>query len=294
MHVELDVDFFDHPKTVDLRARIGDKNADVYPLRLWTWAAKYARNGFINTAQRLEYACGWQGDRGVLAEILVETGFLDSVSGGYKIHGWEDRSGNFFQQYERKLVRMREYARQKRAGGVTVERHEVAPSTIGFPPKLEEPAPAPPPAPKKEKPVGTPEGLAVTTRLVTLWNEGKPTEQHIRLTPKRRAKVEARLKDGFNAEQLARVVAALKASPRHNGSNENGWRAPGPEWVLENTERVEQWLAGNGTRMVAPARPSVRCGVCSDTGKIPTGVDTESRSVTYGPCTSCADRRKAQ
>jgi hypothetical protein len=78
--------------------------------------------------------------------------------------------------------------------------------------------------------------------LVDLWNLGREKGHQIRLTEARVAKVQARLNDGFTAKELETVVLRLKNSEWHNGKNDRGWAASGPEWVLHTTEKVEQWL----------------------------------------------------
>lgn len=82
----------------------------------------------------------------------------------------------------------------------------------------------------------------VTEDLIKLWNVGKAAKEWIRITPKRIAKTQARLKDGFTREQLYTAVGNCLKSEWHQGANDRGWKAPGPEWVLHTTEKVEQWI----------------------------------------------------
>jgi len=77
--------------------------------------------------------------------------------------------------------------------------------------------------------------------LVDLWNVGKAAKDWIRVTPKRIAKVQARLKDGFTEQDMALAVSNCLKSEWHQGVNDRGWRAPGPEWVLHTVERAEEW-----------------------------------------------------
>lgn len=126
----------------------------------------------------------------------------------------------------------------------------------------------------------------VTLRVVGEWNVGRPDAQKVRITPKRVQKVKARLKDGFSDLQVLQVVARLKASPFHNGDNDRGWRAPGPEWVLNSTEKVEQWLTGEPGRRVVRDAPARTCPNCGGGGMTPAG-----------PCPGCPEgraKRRAQ
>lgn len=104
----------------------------------------------------------------------------------------------------------------------------------------------------------------VTQRLVELWNSDLPKGSWISVTPMRIGKVKARL-EKFTEEQLRLVVVRLKESAWHSGQGPSGWKAPGPEWVLWTTEKVEEWIArgdghgrngtpsgGNGTSAKSP------------------------------------------
>ncbi|MCE5263245.1 MAG: hypothetical protein LLG97_06900, partial [Deltaproteobacteria bacterium] len=92
-------------------------------------------------------------------------------------------------------------------------------------------------------PNGALDARAVSDRIIGVWNEDRKDREKIRATPKRVAHVGARLRDGFTPEQLESVVRKLKASPWHSGENDRGWKAPGPEFVLRSTEKVEEWIA---------------------------------------------------
>jgi uncharacterized protein YdaU (DUF1376 family) len=124
---------------------------------------------------------------------------------------------------------------------------------------------------------------ADTEALINVWNEGLEGRSRLRVTPGRVAKVRARLEDGFTLEQLTMAIRACKASPFHNGQNDRGWKAPGPEWVLHKTERVEEFLNGHGRRPAAPRRT---CQNCNGLAVIPRGVNGETR-----PCPSCPEGR---
>lgn len=283
MYIELDTDYFDHPRVIMLRRLIGE-GADVYPLRMWTWAARHAREGVL-APDLVEAACRWAGDMGVLLNALEQVGLLTRQEDGrFFIKGWDKWSGKFFQQYERKLERMRDYSKERRG----VQRVEVRAEKKAEP---EEGKEVPFKSAKKAKKYSAVvEG--VTNKIVEIWNEGRPAESRIRVTEKRLSKVSARLGDSppFTPEQICDIARRLKVSPHHNGRNDRGWHAPGPEWALESTERAEQWVNGQGRRP-APM-PSARCGVCGDSGQVPVGVG-ENRTVLMGPCTSCQRREQA-
>lgn len=110
--IGIDVDFPDHRKTRQLQARLQDPQADVYPLRLWLWAAKYARSGVIKGGPtELEGVVKWRGAPLKLARAMKACGFIDPK--GWRIHGWENGIGRALLAYDLKKFRLREaYAKK--------------------------------------------------------------------------------------------------------------------------------------------------------------------------------------
>lgn len=224
----LDVDYFDHPKALRLAATLKNPEAAIFPIRLWAWAAKYARAGTLpQDVASVEEALRWKGAPGILHAALVDAGFVDKD--GITIHDWHEYTGRSIALYEAKKAKKRE--KYDRGHGVSSkfvpEQPKYKPGT-NVPTLLTQGDEAPSNA------------TAVCAQLVALWNEAQQTS--VKVTPKRLIKVKARLKDGFTEEQLADVVAKLTKSPWHNGENQSQWKAPGPEWVLNTHERVEEWL----------------------------------------------------
>lgn len=97
-------------------------------------------------------------------------------------------------------------------------------------------------SPSSSKEEIAPAARAICERLVDdLWNVGKPERERIMVTAKRVAKVNARLKNGFTEQDMRLAVSNCLKSEFHQGVNDRGWRAPGPEWVLHTIERLEEW-----------------------------------------------------
>ena len=102
----IDTDYFDHPKTLHIIRILGDR-ADVYPLRLWSWASKYAREGVITQPKRVvEVAVKWSGPSKKLYKAFMTAGFIESDS--VTIHDWMDHIGRAIAIYERKKAKQRE------------------------------------------------------------------------------------------------------------------------------------------------------------------------------------------
>jgi hypothetical protein len=86
-----------------------------------------------------------------------------------------------------------------------------------------------------------PAARAICQGLVDLWNVGRASREWISVTAKRVAKVQARLKGGLTEQDMRLAVSNCLKSEFHQGVNDRGWRAPGPEWVLHTIERAEEW-----------------------------------------------------
>lgn len=105
--IPVDSDYFDHPKSLRIRSILGQE-ADVYPIRLFAWASKYAPTGVImESSLQIEEACKWRGDEGKLYRVLVDCGFIEEESGNVRIHNWDKYSGYWLQRWQRRKEQKR-------------------------------------------------------------------------------------------------------------------------------------------------------------------------------------------
>ncbi len=107
--IPIDVDYFDHPKTAALVAKIG-KHADIFPLRLWAWCARFAKDGHPGSPGLTERVCRWTGKPDLLYSALVECGFIDKDG---KVHDWDDHTGRKVAAYEKQKERQRQSYRKE-------------------------------------------------------------------------------------------------------------------------------------------------------------------------------------
>ena len=102
-YLNLDLDFFEHPKTKRLIGLLG-KGSEVIPIRVWAYAGKYhAGDGKLTgySAQEIESIAGWWGVLGKMMEALVCVGFLHKIKGGWQIHDWKEHEGHIVMFKER-------------------------------------------------------------------------------------------------------------------------------------------------------------------------------------------------
>jgi hypothetical protein len=103
----VDVDYFNHPKTLRLMSILGRPEADVYPLRLWRWAVSYASDGQLpHDPRQIEVSIGWRGKPGRLYAALVEAGFIESDT--FTLYSWMDHIGRAIAIYDEKKRKQRE------------------------------------------------------------------------------------------------------------------------------------------------------------------------------------------
>lgn len=94
MDIRINVEFFEHPKTVKLERRLGFAGVKAL-LSLWMWAAKNHPDGNLSgmTDEDIEIAAKWSpadGGAGDSAFVgaLMELRFLDGEKGSYTLHEW--------------------------------------------------------------------------------------------------------------------------------------------------------------------------------------------------------------
>lgn len=110
-YLNLDPDYFEHPKTMRLIGLLG-RGAEVLPIRLWAYCGKYAaQNGKLTgyRAQEIESLLHWVGEKGKAIEALIACGFVEKEKDGYAIHDWKDHEGHIWaiKQRNKKVAKNR-------------------------------------------------------------------------------------------------------------------------------------------------------------------------------------------
>lgn len=99
------------------------------------------------------------------------------------------------------------------------------------------------PAGVTQQPVEAPTG--VESEIFRYWQQrmGKP---NAKLTPDRRAKIRARLKEGYTPAQIKQAIDAVANSPFHRGSNENGQEYVDLTLICRTGSKLEQHIDQGG------------------------------------------------
>jgi hypothetical protein len=124
--INLDLDYFNHPKTQRLVGLLG-RGAEVLPIRLWTYCGKYhSEDGSLTgyTDQEIEAICGWWGPYGKMIAAMLECGnhlkskrgFIYRADEGLFVHDWKIHAGHI-EAYKRKAAIMVE-ARLKKVASL--------------------------------------------------------------------------------------------------------------------------------------------------------------------------------
>ena len=95
-YLNLDPDYFSHRKTMRLVAICGP-GAELYPIKLWAYAAKHRpSDGVLHrlSTEEIEGIAGWRGKRGKLLKTLVRLAFVDLQRSGYVLHAWREHEGH--------------------------------------------------------------------------------------------------------------------------------------------------------------------------------------------------------
>lgn len=95
-YLNLDLDYFTHPKVVRLVALTGPESVAL-PIRLWCYVGKYhcatgLLEGYENS--ELEALLKWTGEPGGMVDVLLKIRLLEKTKSGYRVHDWVDHAGH--------------------------------------------------------------------------------------------------------------------------------------------------------------------------------------------------------
>jgi hypothetical protein len=116
MYLEIDEGYFEHPKTLRLCAALKDHHAAIFPLRLWKWACRSARDGELGIVDAfiVEKVVGYEAMDGRCFLALC-AGFLDvGPDGEVSIHDWMIYTGGAIERMEAESRRKKIYRDSRR------------------------------------------------------------------------------------------------------------------------------------------------------------------------------------
>lgn len=95
-YLNLDLDYFDHPKTKRLVGLLG-RGATELPIRLWCYCGKYhAESGSLTnySIQEIESIVSWWGKPGDMVSAMEKVGLLEKVDNGWQVKDWNEINGH--------------------------------------------------------------------------------------------------------------------------------------------------------------------------------------------------------
>lgn len=269
-NLNLDLDYFSHPKTVRLVGIIGD-GADIYPIRLWAYCGKYhVADGVLKGYSKgeIEGALGWRGKGGELVDALLKVGYLDKNRETYSVHEFVDHEGHLLAFHERakqaNKARWDKIRGQKTSDPSRTPKAEVKESPVPIRtvpdltvPKKEEPlsTPVDPPPPSEVSKVQNhktpPEALR------TAWNlEAVKLPKCLGLSELRRRKSAARLSER-TLEEWAALFRRMNATPFLCGENDRGWKSSF-DWIIQSQDNAVKVLEGKYDKAETPDQKARR------------------------------------
>lgn len=130
-YLNLDPNFFEHPKTRRLVALLGP-GADILPIRLWAYCAKvHPKNGVLwgYSAKEIEAIIGWTGRQNQACKGLLGVGYLIRAQKGFSCKDWHQHQGHL-EAFSR---RGRENARKRWASYASSIANSNAPAVPAVP-----------------------------------------------------------------------------------------------------------------------------------------------------------------
>lgn len=94
--INLDLNYFEHPKTKRLIALVGKGGAE-FPIRLWAYCGKYHMGDGVLLGYswgEIEEMLNWRGKKGLLVESMLKVGFLDIKDDIIFVHDWLINNGH--------------------------------------------------------------------------------------------------------------------------------------------------------------------------------------------------------
>lgn len=94
--LNLDLDYFEHPKVMLLADALGEW-AEILPIKLWRFTAKFHPSTGVITGPSvnlIERHLNWRGKKGDGIKALVTFGFLTEIPGGYEVHDFLKHQGH--------------------------------------------------------------------------------------------------------------------------------------------------------------------------------------------------------
>jgi hypothetical protein len=255
--IELHTTLPTHPKSLRLARLLGKRMAWAHMAQLWLWCADHCQDGRFaaEDVDVLESAAGWEGERGAFAMAAVKAGFLEDDGGDFVARSWVERAAAHLAKRERDSARQRErYARtsqrfsaKKKAVSMSSP-PESARRTDGGSSGLSgnsntNPNPNPNSLPTEDKD---------SCRMVfEHWRVTMGKSARVVLDSKRRAKVEARLAEGYSVEDLNLAVDGCRLTPHNMGQNDRGERYDDIELICRDAAHVDRFIANAN----APPKP---------------------------------------
>ena len=110
-YLNLDLDYFDHPKTLILISILGHGSAEL-PIRLWSYCGKFTpKDGILgaHSYKEIEAILKWHGKPGKAVGALIRSGYLGRRGKTYFAHDWKNHQGHIFaiKKRNQKIARKR-------------------------------------------------------------------------------------------------------------------------------------------------------------------------------------------
>lgn len=97
-YLNIDLDYFQHPKTLLLESELGGHRTTLIPIRLWAHVGKYhSDDGFLKgyTPETIAKAVQYDHrEAEKLVDALIRCGLLDKKKDGYQVHDWNEHNGH--------------------------------------------------------------------------------------------------------------------------------------------------------------------------------------------------------
>jgi len=184
----------------------------------------------------IEHYAGWAGKPGIFVSSLIETAWIDIIDDRAVIHDWDEHSERLHVAKVRKQARerQRKHREKKNESRVT---NAVVTGDVTLDNAREEKR-------GEEKRGGEKKGdSSVVLGVFEHYRKYHPrAHKKPKSAMQEWKKIQARLSEGYSAEDLCLAIDGCHQSPYHMGENERGRKFDSLELIVRDSSKVNQFM----------------------------------------------------
>jgi len=209
-----------------------------YLVTLWLNVLRHSPDGDLDdwNEEDIEHYAGWAGKPGIFVPSLIKTAWIDIVDDRAVIHDWDEHSERLHVAKVRKQARERQRKHREKTSESRVTNAPVT-GDVTLDNAREEKR-------GEEKRGGEKKGdSSVVLGVFEHYRKYHPrAHKKPKSAMQEWKKIQARLSEGYSAEDLCLAIDGCHQSPYHMGENERGRKFDSLELIVRDSSKVNQFM----------------------------------------------------